>query len=412
MYFPPVPSAAPTTPSTTVAVHDDHAVVIKRGDPGAISHERDVLRLLEGVPGVVALAGPPDEPSTLATTWLPGGSLDDPLRARPTMAEAARLAHDIASIIASLHERQVAHGDLDPSHVCFDDTGAPVLVGFARALVGDAGRAAAAEDVAALGRLVSWLAQDSEIPARPTRDRVLRRGGDDSARIRRELRTVAQHACHPDPTRRVTAAAMADRLAAVAVDDGRRVPAASRPMTARLPRRRTLAIIAGVALALLAVVTLTRPSSEDAPTAAPTAAPTTVASTTLLPSTTTSPTTVAELVWPTTSAAPPAAPPVEASAPIVTIEGQDVVVDGQRYRLGVDPADQIVLGDWECDGVITPAVLRQPSGVVDRFDRLPTSGEEVTATRLTPAVPVTQLVTPDACGPVRALAADGTEVTL
>ena len=43
--------------------------------------------------------------------------------------------------------------------------------------------------------------------------------------------------------------------------------------------------------------------------------------------------------------------------------------------MSVDPADIIVVGDWDCDGVATPAVLRVPSGAIDVVDHWPTNGE-------------------------------------
>ena len=43
---------------------------------------------------------------------------------------------------------------------------------------------------------------------------------------------------------------------------------------------------------------------------------------------------------------------------------------GRRYSVG-RPGDVVVLGDWNCDDVSTPAVLRPETGEVARFDEWP-----------------------------------------
>ena len=45
-----------------------------------------------------------------------------------------------------------------------------------------------------------------------------------------------------------------------------------------------------------------------------------------------------------------------------------VDVDGARYRVG-EPGDQVIAGDWDCDGAVTLAVFRPRTGDVFRFDR-------------------------------------------
>lgn len=45
-----------------------------------------------------------------------------------------------------------------------------------------------------------------------------------------------------------------------------------------------------------------------------------------------------------------------------------LVYGGRRWRAGED-GDVIVLGDWDCDGTDTPAVLRPSTGEVWRYDR-------------------------------------------
>jgi hypothetical protein len=64
-----------------------------------------------------------------------------------------------------------------------------------------------------------------------------------------------------------------------------------------------------------------------------------------------------------------------------------VVHDGLTVRLTADADDVVVVGDWNCDGTTTPAVLHLPSGALDVFDSWDNAA---TATRLS--------VTPDAVG--------------
>ena len=49
---------------------------------------------------------------------------------------------------------------------------------------------------------------------------------------------------------------------------------------------------------------------------------------------------------------------------------------GRRYAVG-DPGDVVILGDWTCDGVPTPAVLRPETGEVAVFVGWPTPGAHI-----------------------------------
>jgi len=42
--------------------------------------------------------------------------------------------------------------------------------------------------------------------------------------------------------------------------------------------------------------------------------------------------------------------------------------DGARYRIG-DAGDQVIAGDWDCDGTVTLALYRPSTGDVFHFDR-------------------------------------------
>lgn len=51
---------------------------------------------------------------------------------------------------------------------------------------------------------------------------------------------------------------------------------------------------------------------------------------------------------------------------VVTIYGNVIQVNARWFRAG-DPGDIVVVGDWVCDGRITPAVLRPATGAVFVF---------------------------------------------
>jgi hypothetical protein len=68
----------------------------------------------------------------------------------------------------------------------------------------------------------------------------------------------------------------------------------------------------------------------------------------------------------------------------IAIDAGAINVAGHHFVMTVDPADVVVVGDWDCDGVATPAVLRVPSGAIDVVDHWPTNGEStITARRVT-----------------------------
>jgi eukaryotic-like serine/threonine-protein kinase len=64
--------------------------------------------------------------------YLPGGSLEDLLRANGALpdAETQRIASEVAAGLAHAHERGVVHRDLKPSNVLFDDEGRAKLADF------------------------------------------------------------------------------------------------------------------------------------------------------------------------------------------------------------------------------------------------------------------------------------------
>lgn len=82
----------------------------------------------------------------------------------------------------------------------------------------------------------------------------------------------------------------------------------------------------------------------------------------------------------------------------VGIEAENVVAAGTRYAVG-QAGDEVALGDWDCDGRATPAVLRPATGEVFVFPSWATRQQPV-VTRSTATVPgATAIIGPDGGGP-------------
>lgn len=231
--------------------------------------------------------------------------------------QVATVAAAVAATLADLHELGIVHGAVEPGHVLVGAEGRPVLCGFADPSVSDA---TTADDVAAVGALIAGMV-----------------GVRCSGWARRSLLHVADLARADPPTRRPSARRLAGLIAGA-------VPAPGPPVH-RWPRRST-ALVAAIAALAAGVVAIT-------PASAPSTPPTTTTTTTITTTTTT-----------TTTARTSAV----------------VTVGGRRYEVG-QPGDEVELGDWDCDGTRTPAVLRVHSGEVFVFERWPEHGEvEATAT--------------------------------
>ena len=54
-----------------------------------------------------------------------------------------------------------------------------------------------------------------------------------------------------------------------------------------------------------------------------------------------------------------------------------VTVGGHAYGIDLAVADRVLIGDWDCDGIATLAVVHLPSGAVDLFDRWPAADATV-----------------------------------
>ncbi|MBW8826622.1 MAG: hypothetical protein JF603_09775 [Acidobacteria bacterium] len=221
----------------------------------------------------------------------------------PPMLTVSVLA-SVASVMAAAHDRSVVHGALTPECIRASPTGAAVVDGWQD--VGDA-----ADDVSALGALLAGVATTFA------------------------QRAAAARATAPDPAARPTMAALAEALSPP-------LPArslATRPRTVGVSRRRTVgaptvaaaaavvAVVVAVVAAVVGVVLLAGLHGSQRPSP---------------------------------RGANAAAVPVAGRRPV---EGNLVDHDGELIRVGV-PGDVVIVGDWDCDGVATPALLRRASHAI------------------------------------------------
>lgn len=234
-------------------------------------------------------------------------------------ADATAVAAQVADVLSRAHAAGIVHGPIRDEHLR-GAPGAVVLDGWDAAGPGDP-----ADDVAEVGALLERL------------------GAGDP-----EARSLAARATAADRPRM---AALAEALRAAAP-----APPAARW---RPPRSLMAGALAAATLVITGlVVTATRSDGDAAPPPAP--APT-VPPTAVDPPRTT-----------TTSAAP-----VED----IAVRGNLVVRAGERWTVG-RPGDVVLVGDWDCDGERSPAVLRPATGQVWLFagwaaDGAPTAGRPV-----------------------------------
>lgn len=298
---------------------DGRAVVVKEAPPGpAAERLRAEARVLRRAahPGVVALESLTERPDgSVAVTTVHAGVVVD-------RADAAVLAA-VASTLADLHERGLAHGRVAAEHVLVGPDGRPVLCGFA-----GPGDASPADDVVALGRLAVELGPDDD-----------------------RLRAVAARALVDDPSARPGMRALALGFEALVAPP--RLVVAPRRRASPDRRKPVLAGAAAVALAIALGTVILLPGREERPSVAPATTPTT----------TTTTTTVACPSLPTEGADVDG----DGCPEPVSVDGPVVAVDGERWAVGV-AGDVVAVGDWDCDGRATAAVLRPSTGELFTYD--------------------------------------------
>ncbi len=360
---------------------------------GRLAHEASVLRASRH-PGVVEMidfserGDGPDSSAELRTAFVGTHSL---ATIGPMSVErAAGVVAAVASIVADLHEIGVVHGRLEPAHVLIGPGGLPVLCGFAGG--GRPGHVPppgperpaefvdpacppgapllAATDVFGLGTLLRALlaasVDDVEPIPEPRRGRL---GRSWTGFHRRALLTLADHATADDPRLRPTARAFAATVGDTVPNATLGATDTPRPQgTPRGPRRlgRGALLAVGLGAVILGVQQLSSGGEHFSTVdtfvrgTEPSTLTTRTTSTTLAPTTATT--------APTTTLVPEAV----GAAPVIESAGV-------RYSVG-RPGDEVAVGDWDCDGHPTAAVVRPATGEVFVFASWAAPGEELTVT--------------------------------
>lgn len=345
------------------------------GQRAALRREAEVLRALGGH-GVVRLIELVDgaDVTELVVLDTGGPSLAAALADPATDSRSAlRLLADACDAVSRLHEQGWAHGDLRADHVLLTrrhhirlcSLGDAVSLGTEP----DGGRA----DRVALLRIVDDWTRSAGTDGSPM-----------SSRIRSRVLARRTHRLPDDPDPRLLG-----RILRRTAATGLAVPSRDRirlPLPLRSGRRVRRVAVPAVTITLVAgIAWFALPFQGPDPGLGGSDSGGGTAHTTQMSTTTT----VA------LGAAPPAPETaaasgcraVERSRPDVdgdgcgddvSIEHDVVVAGGHRYRVG-RVGDLAAIGDWDCDGTSTIAVLRPEDGTVHVFDRWALDGRPAQA---------------------------------
>src|SRR2546430_1436859 len=275
----------------------------------------------------------------VTVTLAPGG------RAVVASASAA-----LAGTGADLHRLGVDHRSILPEPVLVSRDGRPILCGLA-----DGGPGAdpldCASDISALGELLRWLLARAPLSQTATRRRT--------ASPLPALLSLALRATNPDPRMRPSARDLATGLhkaSPAATLPGRAVAREPRREPRQWPRAPARVVVAAVAVSLTLVAVATFGGGTSAPRASGRPIP--------------------REARPSTSVG--SACGGVAGALNADVDGDGCperlrfaggVLDAGRLRWAVGgPADDVVTGDWDCDGRATLALLDRGTGGVYRLD--------------------------------------------
>lgn len=389
--------------STDVVLDDGDVAVLKVATGGDVDALRREARRLEIArhPGVVEVLGSCGDDDRWELCLAHGGRPASLLHlAAPELV--ASVAAAAAAVLADLHGRGVVHGHLCARHVLLGREGEVRLCGFGP----DAGDATPGDDVAALGEVIVELLGSREVLEPIPGARWRRRGPWDGI-MRRALLTLADLACAEPASRRPTAGQLA-----VAIKEAVPGEARARGRRPELQLRGSGGTVrAGTHLAASEHAPARRPHPprhlrEHVPRVqrwAPAVAA--AAGGALLLAgiggwAAGGPTASDEVEGPCA-----VLEPSEACQPVL-IDGTTVSVGSVRFAVGA-PGDQVAVGDWDCDGRITAAVLRPPTGEVFLFDGW--AADEVLEVAATAVIPGGRSLQPsqDTCGPPLVVGVDG-----
>jgi predicted Ser/Thr protein kinase len=396
-----------------------------------LAHQAEVLAQLAR-PGVVRLLDHDTEAGQLVTAWQPGSPLSAASTAAKPLVQQLQYVADTASIIDSIHLDGWTHGSLDADHVIVTGTNSVVLCGFSRSASLEANPDEHSQgirrDVDGLVNMTRCIADEHlrRASARPRRIALPGRVheaarptwlSDLEQRWQRTPQLTAHEVARSLTAalpRVVTARPPAKRLGGVL--QGSTLQRSTRQPSNSVGRRAkgaglAMACLGGVAVGALILATLSnRGSTAQAQPITPatlprplpdTAPPSTPATAVKAPAATTAPTApTAPTVMPATSASTTTAPidPCARCLPDARIDGA-ITVDGRTYRIASDADDIVVMGDWDCDRIATPAVLHLPSGDLDRFDTWATDEADAVATRVHSATNAIGITADPHCGP-------------
>ena len=388
--------------------------------------EAQVLAALDH-PNIIRIFDVVDDGEGLALVmqFAAGGSLAERLATQGTMTpgDAAATLIALADALASAHRCGVLHGDVKPSNILFTADGHPLLSDFGLAKVASVAVATsgtpeytdptvldgqsydASSDVYALatvgyemltGRRPAHGALDaseasSGIVAVLTQalntDRARRPGAADlAAALRRLVSALPATGSPAMPVSGTAAPLAAGRIEPPTRPFGPRPPVPETPTPAPRPPWVRIAALAAALLLIppAAVVVAMRPGSAP-PAPSPGSSPV-------------APVDVATSDNAATAAAAPlcrgARKPAARAGHTVTTGDVDgtgcrtwvrfsdgIVTLGPgrragRWRLG-GPQDQLLLGDWDCNGTDTPAMYEPHTGMVFQFQAWPQLGERL-----------------------------------
>ncbi|MEO6629592.1 MAG: hypothetical protein ABIP03_13620, partial [Aquihabitans sp.] len=78
---------------------------------------------------------------------------------------------------------------------------------------------------------------------------------------------------------------------------------------------------------------------------------------------------------------------------LVMVDGTSITTNGATYRVG-NPGDHVSVGDWDCDGIATPGIVRPSTGEVFLFDGWAPTGTPLTSSPAADLTGAVELVAP------------------